>query len=129
MLTTMLHWFKLGGFGMIPTTIAGLIGIVVGLLAVYRPTPRKAAALKSLPLLIMLAAVCGMASGMSAVGSHLDDPAFLRSRGLSGDALFTVGFVGTGEAMVNLWWGGSFAIIVTGLRLWVDVKLAPLLPR
>ena len=125
----MLHWFRLGGFGMIPTTLVGVIALGVGILAVLRPTPRKAAALRSLPLLIMLLAVCGMASGMTTVGQSLEDSAFLRSRGLTGDALFTVGFVGTGEAMVNLWWGGSFAVLVTSLRLWVDVKLARDLPR
>jgi hypothetical protein len=119
----MAHYFKLGGFGMIPTTVLGLIALLFGLWAAVRPTPARGVALRHLVHLTLLSAVIGMATSMTVVGLHLDDPAFLKARGIAGDALTTVGFVGTGEATVNLWWGGVLAFLGTLCRLAVDVKL------
>jgi hypothetical protein len=119
----MLYFFKLGGFGMIPTTVLGLIALSVGIWAVLQPTPARAVALRHLCTLVLISSFIGMATGMTTVGLHLDDTAFLKAKGIAGDALTTVGFVGTGEAMVNLWWGGALAFFGTLLRLVVDVKL------
>lgn len=118
------RWFQLGGFGMIPTTVIGVIAVVVGVVGVIRPSAPRAAALRVLVTLVLISALIGMATGFTTMGLKLGDPAFLRAKGFSGDALTTVGFVGTGEAMVNLWWGGLLAFAATLLRLWLEVKLA-----
>lgn len=123
-MTSIGRYFQLGGFGMIPTTIAGFVAIGIGIWAVMRPTPIKSKTLSSLVVLVMILGVCGMASGMTAVGLSLDNPSFFKARGITGDSLPTIGFVGAGEAMVNLWWAGAFGSFATLLRIWSDVRLA-----
>jgi hypothetical protein len=120
----MLEYFKAGGFGMFPVTLFGLASLVVGLLAVRRPTPGRMAALRNLPSLVMASALIGFGTGLWSVGTHLNDEAFVKALQISGDQLPLVAWMGMGESAANLVLGAMFVLFTIILRMITEVKLA-----
>lgn len=56
--------FRLGGFGMIPTTIVGLLLIAAAVQCARRPDPRRFRIVRYLSLLTMLVGSLGFVSGV-----------------------------------------------------------------
>jgi hypothetical protein len=118
------EWFRSGGFGMISLLVLGLGSLVVGALAVGKPTKGKLTALRSLPELIMLNAVFAFGTNLWAVNQSLSDDAFIKTRSITGDQLPFVGILGITESGQVLTLGGLLAMFVVVLRMVAEARAA-----
>jgi len=97
--------YRLGGWGMIPTTIAGFILVMCAWRFALRPSRDR------LPVVLWLGALVGLTSTLGFVTGVIKS--FIASGQLSpNDALGAV-IIGTGESAVNLGLGLALCIIAT----------------
>src|SRR5262245_9340748 len=120
----MADWFMAGGWGMISLLVIGAASLVVGVLAVLNPTKGKLALLRSLPELLMYAAVFGFGTNLWAVNVHLSNEGFTKAHSISGDQLPFVGIIGLTESGQTLTLGALLAMLVVVLRMAAESRAA-----
>jgi hypothetical protein len=126
----MMEWFKAGGLaGMLPLLVLGVFAISVGLRAAQRPTAPRMTMLRSLPTLIVVAALCWFGVNLWAVNVHLSSESFLKARDIGASELPFVAVLGVTEAGQALTLGGLMATIVVALRLVAELRLARAQPQ
>jgi hypothetical protein len=126
----MMEWFKAGGLaGMLPLVVLGGFAIGVGLRAARQPTARLMAMLRSLPTLIVVAALCWFGVGLWSVNVHLSSETFVKAQGIGASELPFVAVLGVTEAAQALTLGGLMAIIVVALRLVAELRQAQPQPQ
>jgi hypothetical protein len=119
------HFFQAGGFGMITTTLLGVFAVIYGLKALTEPTSRALVVLRSLPGLLMVQGLIGMATGFWVMAQKFEEVGFVERIASTPTRAAVIGFVGTGETMCNVFYAGIFATVVIVLRILVERKLAP----
>ena len=107
----MTELFHLGGWGMYPTTIAGLVLVFVSLQFARNPDARRLQVARSLGVLTLLVGVLGFVMGV--IRSFTAVP--------PGDDAGTVALMGTGESLANL--GLALVALVIG-RIATTIGLA-----
>jgi hypothetical protein len=90
----MLDAFRLGGWGMYPTTIIGLVLIGTGLRQALRPEARRLAVIRGLSLLVMLSGSLGFVTGVIKTFTNLG--------GLDLREAPVVALIGVGESLTNI---------------------------
>lgn len=116
----MMEWFKAGGFGMFVILGLGAAGIGHGINTLKNPTKRRAAMLRSFPLLILSGALFAFGTNLWAVYGYVTGEA---EKGIS-DATGIRALIGFTEAAQALTLGGVLTLIVVALRMVVDGKMA-----
>lgn len=91
----MLNAFRAGGWGMLPTTVVGLLLIVVAVLYAIRPERRRLPLVLSLSLLTLLCGCLGFLSGVistlrMAADGELDKPASVIVMSGTSESLFNL---------------------------------------
>lgn len=90
----MIDAFRLGGFGMYPTAIAGLVLVVTALRYAARPDRATRALARSLSILVALVGVLGFTTGVI--------KCFISCGSASPSDIPTFVVVGTGESLCNV---------------------------
>lgn len=101
--------FHLGGWGMFPTTIAGLILIGAAIQYARRPEPRRMHLVRALSFLTFLTGSLGFISGLI--------KSFIRAGNAPQDA-GSYALVGVGESLHNL--GMAFGMLIVA---WICVSI------
>jgi hypothetical protein len=120
----MMEWFRSGGFGMFAVLILGAGAIGFGAKALGKPTAERLAALRSLPALIGLTALCAFGTNMWAVNRALSDESFQKARGLAPADLAAIGLVGFTESVQVFTLAGLLAMVVVALRIVAEARAA-----
>jgi len=119
----MIEWFMAGGFGMIVILLLGAGSIGVAGATLQKPSEGRLRMLRSLPGLIVTAALFSFGTNMWAVNTHLTDESFLKAREIGTAELPFVAMMGLTEASQALTLGGLLAFVVLVLRLVADRKM------
>ena len=120
----MMEWFRSGGFGMFLVLAMGAGAIVFGMRAVGKPTAERLAMLRSLPLLIVTAALFTFGIDLWAVNHALSDESVLKAFVAAGGDKGVIGIIGITEAAQALTLGGVLAMAVIVLRMVAEAKKA-----
>jgi hypothetical protein len=95
--------YRLGGWGMYPTTLFGLVLVVMAIQYARDPDRRRLALVKNLSLLTMLSAALGFISGLIRT--------FTAAGELSSSELGNVVVIGVGESLTNVGLGVGFLVM------------------
>ena len=98
--------FRLGGFGMIPTAIIGVVLVAVSVQYARQPDRRRFQLVKNLSLLVAVVSTLGFVSGLI--------KAYTSCSGVEAQDLGKVVITGTGESLCNIGLG-LFVLVVTWL--------------
>lgn len=120
----MMEWFRSGGFGMFSVLIIGAGAIGFGVKALGKPTAERLATLRSLPGLVMLAAIFAFGTNMWAVNQHLGSDAFLKANNINAAEAPLLGIIGITESVQPFTLAGLLAAIVVVLRMLAEAKKA-----
>jgi hypothetical protein len=120
----MMEWFRSGGFGMFSVLIIGAGAIGFGVKALGRPTAERLATLRSLPTLVMLAAIFSFGTNMWAVNQHAFDEAFLKAHGATPTDAAAMALMGITESVQPFTLAGLLAAVVVVLRMLAEAKKA-----
>ena len=93
--------FRIGGWGMYPTTIIGLILLATAVLYARQPTARRLRIIANLRLLTMLSGALGFTAGVINAFTHVPEA--------SPDAVRTA-IIGVGESLTNI--GAALFVLV-----------------
>ena len=115
----MMEWFQAGGFGMILILAIGAGAIGYGARATKKPTKERVAALRGLPMLLVVSALFSFGTNMWAVNRYLS-----KAGEAAGPSLPVIGFIGVTEAAQAITLGGLLAMIVVALRVVAEARLA-----
>jgi hypothetical protein len=120
----MMNWFQAGGFGMWSVLLIGAGAIGFGVKAIGKPTAERLATLRSLPGLVMLAAIFAFGKNMWAVNQHAFDEAFLKAHGATLADAPAMALMGITESVQPFTLAGVLAAVVLVLRMLADAKKA-----
>jgi hypothetical protein len=120
----MMNWFLAGGVGMFLILAIGVGAIGYGVKAVRDPSAERLAALRGLPALIAAAGVFAFGTDLWAVNRALSNEEMLKAHGIAESQLSVVGLIGLTEAAQALTLAGLLTVIVVGLRVVADARLA-----
>lgn len=120
----MMNWFQAGGFGMWSVLLIGAGAIGFGVKAIGKPTAERLATLRSLPGLVMLAAIFAFGKNMWAVNQHAFDEAFLKAHGAALADAPAMALMGITESVQPFTLAGVLAAVVLVLRMLADAKKA-----
>jgi len=101
----MIDAFRLGGWGMYPTTLVGLVMIATAILYARRPDPRRLHVVRNLQRLTLLVSCLGFVTGV--INS------FLATGGADMYEVGSLVVVGVGESLHNLGLGLVLLVIAS----------------
>jgi hypothetical protein len=113
----MMEWFRSGGFGMFLVLAIGAGAIGFGVKALGKPTAERLATLRSMPMLILTAALFTFGTDLWAVNHALTDESVLKAYAAAGGDKGVLGIIGITEAAQALTLGGVLAMAVVVLRI------------
>ena len=120
----MMNWFLSGGVGMFLILAIGVGSVGYGVKATRDPSAERLAALRGLPGLIFAAGVFAFGTNLWAVNRAISSDEFLKAHGISDAQASVVGLIGFAEAGQALTLAALLAMIVMGLRVVADARLA-----
>lgn len=102
--------FRLGGWGMYPTTLAGVVLVIAAALYAARPDIRRLHVVKCMSVVTMLVSCLGFVTGVIKSFTSVGDSA--------APDLGTIAVVGVGESLTNIGLG-----LVMLVMAWIAVSI------